>query len=113
MQNFSPLALKLRKKIEDDRRTYCKNAKFQTAIYETKILFQVITKLFHDYFSRESSSIRLAGLQFPDLINLLIQGKKKDTLVKIPGWLKLAQPVPRLTIPIKNARELGASSSHR
>jgi len=29
MQNFSPLALKLREELEDDRQTYCKNAKFQ------------------------------------------------------------------------------------
>jgi len=28
MQNLSPLALKLSEKIEDDRRVYCKNAKF-------------------------------------------------------------------------------------
>jgi len=27
MQNFSSLALKLRQEIEDDGRTYCKNAK--------------------------------------------------------------------------------------
>jgi len=32
MQNFSPLALKLREEIEDDRQTYCKNAKFCTQI---------------------------------------------------------------------------------
>jgi len=31
MQNFSPLALKLREYFEDDREAYCKNAKFQTA----------------------------------------------------------------------------------
>jgi len=28
MQNFSPLALKLREKIEDGKQVYCKNAKF-------------------------------------------------------------------------------------
>jgi len=38
MQNFSPLALKLRGDIEDDRRTDCKNAKFQTAPYGAKNL---------------------------------------------------------------------------
>jgi len=31
MQNFSPLALKLREEIEVDGGMYCKNAKFQTA----------------------------------------------------------------------------------
>jgi len=30
MQNFSPLALKLKEKIEDDEWKYCENAKFQT-----------------------------------------------------------------------------------
>jgi len=39
MQNFSPLALKLREQFEDDVRTYCKNAKFLTAPYGTKIVF--------------------------------------------------------------------------
>jgi len=31
-------ALKLREKLEKDGRTYCKNAKIQTAPYGTKIL---------------------------------------------------------------------------
>jgi len=31
MQNFSPLALKLREEIKDDKQMDCKNAKFQTA----------------------------------------------------------------------------------
>jgi len=38
MQNFSSHALKHRKEIEDGGRTYCKNAKFQTAPYGAKIL---------------------------------------------------------------------------
>jgi len=38
VQNFSPLAWKLREKFKDDRQTYCKIAKFQTAPYITKIL---------------------------------------------------------------------------
>jgi len=38
MQNFSPLALKLREDIENDGRMCCKHAKFQTAPYGTKIL---------------------------------------------------------------------------
>jgi len=37
MQNFSPLALKLREKFEDDGWIYCKNAKFQAAPHGTKI----------------------------------------------------------------------------
>jgi len=38
VQNFSLLALKLREAIEDYGQTYCKNAKFPTAHYGTKIL---------------------------------------------------------------------------
>jgi len=45
MQNFSSLSLKLREKIEDNNHTYCKNAKFQTAPYGTKILLLNFTKL--------------------------------------------------------------------
>jgi len=41
MQNFSSLALKLREEIEDYERTDCKNAKFQTAPYETKIFLLI------------------------------------------------------------------------
>jgi len=44
MQNFSSLALKLREEIEDDGRTYCKNAKFQTAPYEIKILLLIFAR---------------------------------------------------------------------
>jgi len=36
MQRIHSLALKLREEIEGDERTYCKNAKFQTAPCGTK-----------------------------------------------------------------------------
>jgi len=52
MQNFSSLALKLREEIEDDGRTYCKNAKFQTAPHGTKILFMIFDKLSLELCSR-------------------------------------------------------------
>jgi len=45
MQNLTPQALKLREEIEDDRSTNCKNAKFQTAHYGTKILLLIFVKL--------------------------------------------------------------------
>jgi len=44
MQNFSPLALKLREKIRDDKLTYCKNATFQTAPYIIKFLLIILAK---------------------------------------------------------------------
>jgi len=36
VQNFSFLALKLREEIKDNEMTYCKTAKFQTALMEHK-----------------------------------------------------------------------------
>jgi len=45
VQNFTPLALKHSEKIEEDGRSYCKNAKFQTAPYGTKILSTLIFAL--------------------------------------------------------------------
>jgi len=44
MQNFDPLALKLREEIEDDGQTYCKNAKFQIAHYGAKILLLIFAQ---------------------------------------------------------------------
>jgi len=45
MQNFSNLALKLREKIEDDGRMYCKITKFLKTPYGTKTLFMIFVKL--------------------------------------------------------------------
>jgi len=45
MENFRPLALKMREQFKDDRLAYCKNAKFQTAPYGTKILLMIFAKL--------------------------------------------------------------------
>jgi len=45
MQSFSSLALKLSGQMEDNRRTCCKNAKFQTAPYGTKIVLMIFAKL--------------------------------------------------------------------
>jgi len=44
MQSLSPLASNLREKIEDDRRMYCKIAKFQTDPYGTKILLLICSR---------------------------------------------------------------------
>jgi len=48
MQNFSPVALKLREEIEDNGCWYCKNAKFQMAPCGTKILLLIFASLERD-----------------------------------------------------------------
>jgi len=45
MQNFSPLALKLREEFENYAQTYCKNANFLTAPFGTKILLLIFTEI--------------------------------------------------------------------
>jgi len=45
MQNFRTLPLKLREEIENDVRTYSKNAIFQKAPYGIKILLLIFAKL--------------------------------------------------------------------
>jgi len=45
MQNFSPLALKLREEIEGYIRTYCKNAKFLSTPRRTKSVLKIFTEL--------------------------------------------------------------------
>jgi len=51
MQNFNPLALKLREQIKDEGRSDCKNAKFQTDLYGTKILLMIFALLKRDNLS--------------------------------------------------------------
>jgi len=45
MQDFSPLASKLREEIEDDELTSCKIAKIQTDSIGTEILLLIFAKL--------------------------------------------------------------------